>query len=248
MKEFKNKIVIISGGSRGIGRACVKGFYKEGARVIFTYNKNKSLAEELIREIKEKNRELIAEKLDVGDLEECKNLIAKVLRKFRRIDILINNAGITKNKSLMMMQENEWREVLKINLDGLFNMTKASVVTFMKQRSGCIINISSVSGLIGLPGQSNYSASKAGIIGFSKALSKELAPYNIRVNVVAPGFIDTDMTKDILPRFREEMLKLIPLRRFGNPQEVAEAVLFLASSRASYITGEVIKIDGGLAI
>ncbi len=248
MKEFKGKVVVITGGSRGIGEACVRRFYEEGARVVFTYNRSKSLAYKLKRELKPKRGQVLALQADVRNLQDCKDIIQEALRKFKRIDVLVNNAGIKKDKSLMMMDPQDWKEVLQTNLFGVFNMCKASVYTFIRQKQGCIINMSSVSGLIGLVGQTNYSASKAGIIGFSKALAKELAPYNVRVNVIAPGFIDTDMSKNILPRFREEMLRLIPAKKFGKPQEVAEAVLFLASTKASYITGEVLKIDGGLAI
>ena len=248
MAEFEDKVVVITGGSRGIGAECVRRFFQQGAKVVFTYNRSKSLAYKLKKELNSKKGQILCLKLDVRNFQDCRETIQKIVKKFKRIDVLVNNAGIKQDKSLVMMDYQDWQNVLETNLGGVFNMCRASVYTFIKQRQGCIINISSVSGLIGLVGQTNYSASKAGIIGFSKALAKELAPYNIRVNVVAPGFIDTDMSKDILPKFKEEMLKLIPMKRFGKAEEIAEMVLFLASSRASYITGEIIKIDGGLAI
>ncbi len=244
MQEFKNKVVIITGGTRGIGKELVIKFSQQGADVIFTYLKNKSLANKMKKEFKN----VLPIQADVKKYEDCKKVVEKVLKKFKKIDILVNNAGIRRDKSLLMMDLEDWREVLDTNLNGVFNMCKASIVWFMKQKFGCIINISSVSGIMGLVGQTNYSASKAGIIGFSKALAKELASYNIRVNVVAPGFIETDMTKDLREEFKKEMVKLIPMKRFGTPSEVAELCLFLASNKASYITGEIIKVDGGLCI
>ena len=169
-------------------------------------------------------------------------------RKFKKIDILVNNAGKTLDKALVMMANEEWKEVIDTNLGGTYNMTRALITTFMKQKSGCIINMSSVSGLTGLPKQTNYSASKAGIIGFTKALAKEVAGYNIRVNAVCPGYISTDMVSALSDEIRKNIVNTIPVKRMGEPEEVAELCLFLASDSSSYITGEAIKIDGGLAI
>ncbi len=244
MNEFENKVVIITGGTRGIGKELVVRFSEQGANVIFSYLKNKTLANKIKREFKK----VLPIQADVRVYQDCKKVIEKALKKFKKIDVLINNAGVRRDKSLLMMELKDWKEVLDTNLSGVFNMCKASIVSFMKQKAGCIINISSVSGMMGLIGQTNYSASKAGIIGFSKALAKELAPYNVRVNVVAPGFIETDMTKDLRENIKKEMVNLISMKRFGAPYEVAEVCLFLASNKASYITGEVIKVDGGLCI
>jgi 3-oxoacyl-[acyl-carrier protein] reductase len=211
--------------------------------VIFTYRSDKRSATALQESAKGR---AIAQSLDIRDVKNAKALIDEVKTKYGTFDILVNNAGILLNKPLMLMEEKDWSDVIDTNLTGLYNMTRASIITLMKQKRGCIINISSVSGLIGLPGQTNYAASKAGIIGFTKALAKEVGPYNIRVNAIAPGFIETDMLKTV--KRPDEFLKWIPLARFGEPKEVAEAVLFLASDYARYITGQVIRVDGGLAI
>jgi 3-oxoacyl-[acyl-carrier protein] reductase len=184
----------------------------------------------------------------VRDYNHCRKLIEKTLEHFKQLDILINNAGITKDKALLMMTLDDWKDVIETNLGGVFNITRASITTLLKQKKGCIINVSSVSGLVGLPRQTNYSASKAGIIGFSKALAKEVAAYNIRVNVVCPGFINTDMLGSLREDFKKEIINSIPVKRFGEAEEVAHLCVFLASDKAKYITGEAIKIDGGLAI
>jgi 3-oxoacyl-[acyl-carrier protein] reductase len=186
--------------------------------------------------------------LDVRDFEGAKMFIEEVKKTFGRLDILINNAGITRDKSLMMMNKEDWADVIDTDLTGVFNTTRACIITFLKQKSGNIVNVSSVSGIHPLPGQVNYAAAKAGVIGFTKSLAKEVAPYNIRVNAVAPGFIDTDMTAGFSEKFREKAMKMIPLDRFGAPDEVAQAVVFLLSDRSRYITGEVLQIDGGLGI
>ena len=248
MKELKKKVAIITGGSRGIGRTCCVAFASQGANIVFTYNKSLNSANTLKKELIEYNVKIIAAKADIRKYNECQAVIKKTLNSFGKIDILVNNAGIVKDKALFMMKPDEWQDVVDTNLNGTFNMTRAVITSFLKQKSGCIINMSSVSGIIGLARQTNYSASKAGIIGFSKALAKEVASYGIRVNVVCPGFIDTDMLKSIPEEKRKELINLIPLRRIGTSQEVAQLCAFLASSKASYITGEVIKIDGGLAM
>lgn len=248
MKEFRNKTVIITGGARGIGEACCLAFAKEGANIVFTYHKSAEEANKLVKELKELDIDCLSLQADVRDYEQCRKVIEKTLEKFKKIDILINNAGITKDKALLMMMLEDWKDVIETNLGGVFNMTRAAITTFLKQKSGCIINMSSVSGLVGMPRQTNYSASKAGIIGFSKALAKEVAAYNIRVNVICPGFINTDMLNSLNENIKKEILNAIPLNRLGAAEEVAKLCLFLASERASYITAETIKIDGGLAI
>lgn len=248
MEDLRKKVVIITGGSRGIGRACCLAFAKEGADIVFTYNRSKKEAEDLEKELKETGVDCIAIQTDVRDFSKCKEVIEKTIKKSGKIDILINNAGIIKDKALMMMAESDWKDVIDTNLGGVFNMTRASIVTFLKQKEGCIINMSSVSGIAGIARQTNYSASKAGIIGFSKALAKEVAPYNIRVNVVCPGYIDTDMVSSIREDIKKELINGIPVKRFGRPQDVAGLCVFLASGGANYITGEVIRIDGGLTM
>jgi 3-oxoacyl-[acyl-carrier protein] reductase len=248
MRELKNKVVIITGGSRGIGRACCLSFAREGAKVVFTYYKSKREADRLEKEMRKLKCDCLSIKVDVRDYNMCRRVIEATLKKFKKIDILVNNAGVIKDKALVMMTQDDWKEVIDTNLGGTFNMTRASITTFLKQREGCIINISSVSGLVGMARQTNYSASKAGIIGFSKALAKEVASYNIRVNVVCPGYIETEMVTSLREDVREKILESVPLKRLGKPEEVAWLCVYLASDKADYITGEVIKIDGGLAI
>jgi len=193
-------------------------------------------------------RRVLPIQLDVRDFEGAKTLIDTVKNELGQLDILINNAGITKDKSLMMMSQEDWSAVIDTNLTGVFNTTRASIITFLKQKTGNIVNISSVSGIHPLAGQVNYAAAKAGVIGFTKSLAKEVAPYNIRVNAVAPGFISTEMTAALGEKARDKFLKMIPLQRFGTPDEVAKVVLFLLSDLSQYITGQTIQLDGGLGI
>lgn len=246
MIELKNKVAIVTGGARGIGRAIVFELVQNGAKVAFTYLKSDESAGIILDEIKELNGEAEAIKADVRLYDEARRVVEETLKKFGRLDILVNNAGIIKDKALMMMEPSDWFEVINTNLTGYFNMAKACIVTMMKQKSGNIVNISSVAGITGTPRQVNYSSAKAGIIGLTKSLAKEVAPYNIRVNAVAPGYIETDMTKDL--KQKEDFIKRIPFGRFGKPEEVAKVVSFLISDKAGYITGQVIKVDGGLAI
>jgi 3-oxoacyl-[acyl-carrier protein] reductase len=242
--KFKNKIALVTGGSKGIGRAIVKELSGEGAKVAFTYNKDALLAKNLIKE--HKNQNLLSVQLDVRDFEAAKKVVEFVKGKFGGLDILVNNAGIAKDNLLMFMTREEWTDVIDTNLNGIFNVTRAAIITFMKQKSGSIVNIASVSGVIGLPGQVNYSASKSGIIGFTKSLAKEVVKLGINVNAVAPGFIETDMLTKIPDKFKNEMLNLIPMNRVGKPEEVAKLVAYLVSDSARYITGQVINIDGGI--
>ena len=241
---LENKVAIVTGGTRGIGRAIVFDFVQNGAKVLFTYLKSDESAGIMLDEIRELKGEAEAIKADVRLYDEAKKAVEETINKFGRVDILVNNAGIIKDKSLMMMEPSEWLDVINTNLTGYFNMAKASIVTMMKQKSGVILNISSIAGVVGMPRQINYSSAKAGELGLTKSLAKEVASYGIRVNAVAPGFIDTDMTRDL--KQKDEFIKRIPLGRFGRPEDVAKVVTFLASEKSCYITGQVLKVDGGL--
>jgi 3-oxoacyl-[acyl-carrier protein] reductase len=240
---FSGKTAIVSGGSRGIGRAIVKALAREGAKVAFTYIRNKAAADEVAN-----NDTVFAFQADVTNFEESKALVKQVKEKFGRIDILVNNSGITRDKLIALMSEKDWDDVLNTNLKGVFNLTKPVVGVMLRQRSGAILNITSISGVVGMPGQVNYSSSKAGMIGFTKALAKEIAKANVTVNALALGFVETDMTGVLNGEYRSKALEQIPLGRFAKPEEMAEVALFLVSEKASYITGQVIQVDGGLAI
>ena len=245
---LKDKIVIVTGGTRGIGRAIVETFAQEGAHVLFTYLNNDVLAKEIESNLKKANSKAQGFKIDIKDYSQIDQWKENILDEYGKVDILINNAGIIKDKALAMMSKDEWDEVIETNLNGLFHVTKSFIVTFLKQRQGNIINISSLSGIIGIPSQTNYSASKGAMISFSKSLAKEVASYNVRVNVVAPGFIHTDMTKNLKEEYIEQILLQIPLKRFGAVDEVAKVALFLATEQSSYITGQIIQVDGGLGM
>jgi 3-oxoacyl-[acyl-carrier protein] reductase len=245
---LKDKIAIISGASRGIGRAIALELAKEGCHISFSFRSSEVEAKKLEEEIAKLGRKAKAYRVDIKEFDAVNNWVTQTKEYFQGLDIVVNNAGIIKDKALMFMEKADWQDVLDTNLTGLYNLSHAAIIGFMKQKSGNIINISSVSGMIGLPKQSNYSASKAGMIGFTKALAKEVAPYNIRVNAIAAGFIETDMTKDFKEALRGKMLAQIPLARFGKAEEVAKAVKFLAGEESNYITGEVIVVDGGLSM
>ena len=241
--NLSDKIVIVSGGTRGIGKALVCAFAKAGAKVAFTYAKSDDRAEGIKKELGEN---VIAFKADVRSLEDMKMVVEETKKQFGKLDIVINNAGITKDKALMLMEEEEWKDVIDTNLTGTFNLTRASIVTLLKQKSGSIINITSVAGRVGMARQTNYSASKAGIIGFTKALAKEVGPYGVRVNAIAPGYTETDMISSLNEEFMENAKEMIPLKRVADPSEIAKAALFLATDESKYITGEIITVDGGL--
>lgn len=245
---FKGKSAIVTGGTRGIGKEIVLMLAREGANVAFTYLKSDDQAKEIAKQVEALGSRCLDLKIDIKDFERCKELIEKVKEVFGGLDILVNNAGITRDKALMFMDKNDWQEVIDTNLTGLFNVTRHAIITFLKQKSGSILNITSVSGVTGMARQVNYAASKAGIIGFTKSLAKETAAYNIRVNALAPGFIDTDMTSGLKEEHKTEVIKRIPLARFGNVSNVADAAKFLLSDKAQFITGQVMIIDGGLSI
>ena len=248
MSSLKGKTAIVTGGSRGIGKAIVEALAACGCDIAFNYSKSHEAALELEKAVKAKGVRCKASCVDIKDFEDVKEWIARVKEDFGRIDILINNAGIVIDKPLMMMSKEDWDQVLDTNLSGMFNAAKACIVTFMKQKSGDIVNISSVSGVIGLPGQTNYSASKGGVNAFTKALAKEVARYGVRVNAVAPGFIETDILSHFTDDKKKEIADSIPLQRIGTPQDVANCVVFLLSQGAQYMTGQIVQVDGGLAM
>ena len=245
---LKNKNAVVTGATRGIGREIAFTLAKNGANVAINYRTLNEDVERLIEELKSYGTNIVAVKCDISDEEEVKNFIAESKKQLGSIDILINNAGITKDGLLMRMKEKDFSDVLDVNLKGTFITTREAASIMMKQRHGKIINISSVVGVIGNAGQCNYAASKAGVIGFSKSVARELASRNITVNVVAPGFINTDMTGVLPEKVKESMLQGIPLKRIGEPKDIANAVLFLASDLSNYITGQVINVDGGMVM
>lgn len=245
MSDLKNKVAIVTGGSRGIGRAIAKVLASAGCDVVITYKSSAQQAQEVVSEIS-KSSKAMAIQADSSKFEDAQRVVDEVLKNFGKIDILINNAGITKDNLLLRMSESEWDDVIETNLKGVFNFTKAVIKHMISQRSGKIINIASVVGLIGNPGQANYAASKAGIIGFTKALAKEVASRNIQVNVVAPGYVETEMTEKLNDEQKKRLFEMIPAKRIAKPEEIAYVVKFLASSESDYITGQVIVVDGGL--
>jgi len=246
MNLLKGKTAIVTGASRGIGKGIAREFAKNGANVAFTYSTSVDLAKEFEKELNDLGVKAVAYQSDASNYDDSLNLVDKISNDFESIDILVNNAGITRDNLLMRMQEDDFNNVIKVNLNSVFNMTKAVQKTMLKQRSGSIINMSSVVGVKGNAGQSNYAASKAGIIGFSKSIALELGSRNIRCNVIAPGFIETEMTENLDKKIIENWRNSIPLKRGGTPEDVANACVWLASDMSSYVTGQVLNIDGGL--
>lgn len=248
MANLTDRIALVTGGSRGIGRGIALELARQGATVLVNYNSSPDAANQVVSEIEKMGGSAKAVKANVANLEEASELIKFATETYGKIDILVNNAGITRDNVIMMMKEEDWDTVLDTNLKSCWNCSKAAARAMMKKRSGRIINITSVSGIAGQGGQTNYSASKAGMIGLTKSLAKELAARNITVNAVAPGFIDTDMTAALGDEMLKKVDEAIPLGRRGSTQEVAYAVAFLASDQAAYITGQVLSVDGGLVM
>lgn len=246
MKLLNSKNVIVTGGSRGIGKGIAEVFALHGANVAFTYNSSSSSAKELEDHLKTFGVKAKAYQSDASDFGQAQKLAEDVIKDFGNIDVLINNAGITKDNLLMRMSEEDFNKVIEVNLNSVFNLTKAVLRPMLKQKHGSIINISSVVGLKGNAGQANYSASKAGIIGFSKSVALELGSRNIRSNVVAPGFIETEMTQKLDEKTVDGWRQSIPLKRGGKPEDVANACVFLASELSAYITGQTLSVDGGM--
>jgi 3-oxoacyl-[acyl-carrier protein] reductase len=245
---LEGKIALVTGASRGIGREIALEFARQGANVVVNYAGSEQKALEVVEEIKKLGREAFAFQCNVADAEQVQQMVKETIERFGRLDILVNNAGITRDNLLMRMKEEDWDDVLNINLKGVFLCTKAVTRQMMKQRSGRIINISSIVGVSGNAGQANYVAAKAGVIGLTKTSAKELAPRGITVNAIAPGFITTDMTNQLSEEVSQEMLKQIPLGRFGEPSDIAKVAVFLASDAANYMTGQTLHVDGGMVM
>lgn len=241
------KVALITGGSRGIGKKIAEKFAGNGYNIVINYVSEKTDVNKLESDLSQNGKvEVLCIKCDVTDFNSCQEMVKKAVDKFGKIDVLINNAGITKDNLLMRMKEEDFDKVINVNLKGTFNMTKNVISYMMKKRSGRIVNISSVVGVSGNSGQANYAASKAGIIGFTKSVAKELASRNILANAVAPGFIETDMTDVLSESVKESIYSQIPLKKMGKPEEVANAVYFLGSDENTYITGQVLNVDGGM--
>lgn len=245
---LEGKIAVVTGASRGIGRAVARRLASEGATVIINYNGSREKAEETLREIEETGGRGVIEQCDVSDFEQCREFIQKVIKEYGALDILVNNAGVTKDGLIMGMSEEDFDRVIDTNLKGAFHTIRFAVRQMLKQKSGRIINMASVVGVSGNAGQANYAASKAGVIGLTKAAAKEVASRGITVNAIAPGFIETDMTASLPESVKEASLAQIPLGYFGKAEQVAAAVAFLASEDAAYITGQVLHVDGGMVM
>jgi 3-oxoacyl-[acyl-carrier protein] reductase len=245
---LENRVAIVTGGGRGIGRAIALEFAQQGATVLVNFNKSASEAEAVAKEILSAGGKAAAFRADVSDLAQAQDLVKFAVDTFGDLHILVNNAGITRDTLLVMMSEQDWDSVMTTNLKSTFNCSKAAVKHMIRKRYGRVINIASVAGQMGNPGQTNYSASKAGQIGFTKSLAREVAARNITVNAIAPGFIDTEILQAMNPETLEAAIKMVPLGRKGKPEEIAYAAAFLASDRAAFITGQVIGVDGGMAM
>jgi 3-oxoacyl-[acyl-carrier protein] reductase len=246
--SLENKVALITGGSRGIGRAIALDFAERGAAVVVNYNNSPAAAEEVVKKIQEAGGKAASFQADVSDFKQAEALVKFAIDTFGDLSILVNNAGITRDQLIMMMPESDWDAVINTNLKSTFNCSKAAVKHMMRKRIGRIINMASVAGQMGNPGQTNYSASKGGQIAFTKALAREVAARNITVNAIAPGFVDTEILDAMTPEMLEAALKLVPLARKGKPEEIAFTAAFLASDGAAYITGQVVGVDGGMAM
>ncbi len=246
MYNLDGKIALVTGGSRGIGKAIAKRLASEGATIVINYMRNEEAANETKKEIEDAGGQATLSKFDVSDFDAVHESVDKIIENHQGLHILINNAGITKDTLLMRMKEEDWDNVMSINLKGIFNCTKAVTRNMLKQRGGRIVNLTSVVGEMGNAGQSNYAASKAGIIGFTKACAREMAPRGITVNAVSPGFIQTDITDQLTEELKKDYISRIPMDRFGTTKDIAGAVAFLTSDDASYITGEVFRVNGGI--
>ncbi|MFH8884108.1 3-oxoacyl-[acyl-carrier-protein] reductase [Streptomyces californicus] len=246
MSARTGKVALVTGGSRGIGRATVLRLAQDGHDVAFCYRSRPDAARELEKEVSECGVRVYSHQADVSVADSVRELVAATEDRLGAVDIAVTSAGIVRDQPLLLMKDEDWNDVLATNLDGTYHLCRSVVFEMMKRRSGCIVNISSVAGVYGNPTQSNYSASKAGIIGFTKALAKEVGQYGIRANVVAPGFIETDMTAALSDKVREQAVKNVPLRRLGRPEEVADSVSFLVN--AAYVTGAVLQVDGGIVV
>ncbi|HMA59235.1 MAG TPA: 3-oxoacyl-[acyl-carrier-protein] reductase [Halanaerobiales bacterium] len=243
---LKDQVAVVTGSSRGIGAATAIKLAEEGADVVVNYNNDKESAEETAQKIRDLGRQALVIQGNVAEMDDAKNLIKATVKEFDKIDILVNNAGITKDGLLLRMKEKDFNDVINVNLQGTFNCTKQAIRYMMKQHHGKIVNLSSVVGLMGNAGQANYSASKAGIVGFTKSVAREVSKRGINVNAVAPGYINTDMTEELPAKVKEDMLKNIPLDRFGEVEDVANVIMFLVSPLANYVNGQTINIDGGM--
>ncbi|KIL44853.1 3-ketoacyl-ACP reductase [Jeotgalibacillus soli] len=248
MMKLEGKVALVTGASRGIGREIALQLARNGANVAVNYSGSQEKAEQVAKEIQEMGRKAFVIQANVADTDQVQGMIKQTIDELGKIDILVNNAGVTRDNLLIRMKDDEWDDVMSINLKGVFLTTKAVSRSMMKQRSGRIINISSIVGVTGNPGQANYVAAKAGVIGLTKTTAKELSSRGITVNAVAPGFIETDMTDKLTVEIQDEMKKQIPLARFGQPEDIANVVVFLASDDASYMTGQTLHVDGGMVM
>lgn len=248
MSHLDERVAIVTGASRGIGREVALLLARRGATVVVNYNQNAGAAEDVVKAIESENGRAMAVQADVSDLEQAQRLVKAAVEAYGGLDILVNNAGTTRDTLLMMMSEHDWDDVIRINLKSAYNCSKAALRPMMRKRYGRIVNMTSVAGIAGNPGQTNYSASKAGLIGFTRALAREVGSRNITVNAVAPGFVPTELTETVPDAIREASIQQIPLGRWGTAEEVAYAVGFLVSDEARYITGHVLSVDGGMVM
>lgn len=246
--QLENKVAVVTGSSRGIGRAIALELAARGAKVVVNYNSNSAAAEEVVGKITESGGEAIAIQADVSKLDQAKALIKAAAAEYGKLDILVNNAGITRDNLMALMKEEDWDLIMETNLKSAFNCSKAALRFMMRKRYGRIINITSVAGLSGNAGQTNYSASKAGLIGLTKALAREIGARSITVNAIAPGFVETDLTRELPDDLKQAAIEITPLGRWGTGEDVAYAVAFMASDEASYITGQTLSVDGGMVM